>query len=524
MKAEPTLPFLSKKETATRCFYPEGKAAFDHASLDALATSLKSWAEKRGATHFTYWFQPLKKENFPKKIPLEKLQGKDLFHHDFSRDSYLVWDSTVFPFILEEVLYIPSLLFSKKDEALDYKIPFIRSEEKLRTAFLKGMKTSPFSTLQIESEYYLMDRELFLQRPDLVKAGRTVFGAKFEGKGKNFHSLKTKIESCIADFTREATQIGISHKEEKASLAIDQNILFQELLQKIAPKYDLVPLFHEKPFAGVKELRKTLYWSIAHEQDVRQSLVLYAAIIRAVHEHQALLRASILNLDGVIAIHDGLKKIAEEIIQGKSVALREIPFLVFTKDMPASTNPALFACVMNAIVADSLALIYDEIHSAIGDRKLSEEKELTILLQVLKKHLEIKEKESPRKFLTLFQTFIEKKSLILFEDILNEQELQNLYETLIENEGRRLQMEAELMIELFEKQIVPKIKAPQTVLKTAEELKKLLSQILDFGWEAKAKAFSELIEPKMEELRNQVDQLEHLAKSWPLPKYQEMLL
>jgi glutamine synthetase len=531
-------------------------------------------------------------------------------------------------------LCIPSVFFSWKGEALDHKIPFLRSDEKLNKAALKLCKITGtsagrvFSTLGAEQEYFIIDRRLFLQRPDLLLVGRTVFGAK-PAKGQEledhyFGSIKDRVLAFMREFEEAALQIGIPlktrHNEvapaqhevaplfERAALASDHNVLLMELMKGYALKHDLACLFHEKPFKGINGAGKHNNWSMATNTglnllDPKENsllfLTLLTATLRAVHEHSALLRASIASagndhrLGGAEApptilsvyLGEALEKIVEEIINGKKEALtlksidlgllalprhdadpsdrNRTSFFAFTgnkfefRAVGASAHCALPVTVINAIVADSLELILDEISSCIGDEKLSAEDTFEKALPVLQKHLKeaqkvvfsgnnysaLWEKEAEarglpniRKSFDAFSQFIQKKSVAVFESILSEMELHSRYEVLIEQYVKTMQIESELMIELFQTYVLPAaqkdmkargIDEPliKEAIQAEQELKKILFQMEGMGFEAKGKVFCELVTPKMEELRKVVDELERVVDHalWPLPKYRELL-
>lgn len=640
----------------------DGRAQFAIEYADAVAEGLKNWALQHGATHFTHWFQPLtnagaeKHDSFltwgEKGMVLEKFRGKDLLRGEPDASSfpsgglratheargYTAWDPTVFPFLWEGgdgmTLCIPSLFFSWKTEALDHKIPLMRSEEKLNTAVLRLLKIAgvqaerAFSTLGAEQEYFLIDRELFLLRPDLLLAGRTVFGAK-PPKGQEledhyFGAVKDRVLAFMREFEDVAVQLGIPvktrHNEvapaqhevaplfEGASLAVDHNVILMEVMRSVAGKHDLACLFHEKPFMGINGSGKHNNWSVATdtglnlfdpEQGSIVFLTMLTAVLRAVHAHAALLRASVASagndhrLGGneapptILSVYLGeaLEKIVAEILHGKAekmslrsidLGLKAVPrheadpsdrnrtsFFAFTgnkfefRAVGASAHCALPITVINAIVADSLALILDEIAACIGDRKLKQEELLQTALPVLKKHLKDAqnvvfggnnysaewEKEAEmrglpniRKSFHALGQFLEKKHMHVFEGILNEKELHSRYEIWVEQYAKTMQIEANLMLELFYTQVLPAAEKDmrargreepliEEACEKASELKKLLFNMKDMGWEAKAKAFCELVSVKMAELRTAVDGLEMLVDNalWPLPKYRELL-
>jgi glutamine synthetase len=640
----------------------DGKAKFDPAHSDAIAEALKEWAVGQGATHYTHWFQPLtnaaaeKHDSFlslgPQGNVLERFRGKDLLRGEPDASSfpsgglratheargYTVWDPTVYPFLWEGgdgmTLCLPSLFFSWKGSALDHKIPLLRSEEKLNSVALRllafcGVEAGRvYSTLGAEQEYFVIDRSLYLLRPDLYLAGRTVFGAK-PPKGQEledhyFGTVKQRVLAYMRDFEDAALRLAIPvktrHNEvapaqhevaplfERAALAIDHNIQLMELMRQTALQHDLACLLHEKPFQGINGSGKHNNWSLATDTGLNlldpqeNSLVfvtLLTAILRAVHENAALLRASIASagndyrLGGseapptILSIYLGeeLEQFVQGLIHGKenAIALKSIDlglmalprheadasdrnrtsFFAFTgnkfefRAVGASAHCALPIAVIHAIVADSLQLILDEIADVVKDRKLAGEALFAAALPVLRKHLKAAEPTlfggnnysseweeeaaqrglpNIRRSFHAFAQFIEKKTARLFEGILTEEELHSRYEILIEQYAKTMNIEANLMVDLFQTQILPAaqkdmlqrgLKEPliEEAIDACEEVKKLQKQTADLGWEAKAKVFCELIAPKMAELRKKVDQLEMVVDNamWPLPKYRELL-
>lgn len=640
----------------------DGRTKLDPAHASVIAEALKSWAIQHGATHFTHWFQPLASSIGEKQVSflswasngtvLEKFGAQELLRAEpepsfflteglgcaYAARGYAVWDPTFFPFLWEGgsglTLCIGAVFLSFKGEALDHKIPLMRSEEKLNQAALKLCKLTGteanrvFSTLAVEQEYFLIDRSLYLLRPDLLLAGRTVFGAKppkgQELKDQHFASAKDRAAAFMQDFERMALQIGIPVKTrysevapaqyevaslfEKASCAIDHNLLLMELMKNCAVKHDLACLFHEKPFMGFNGSAKHNSWSmetdtgfnlLEPQKNGLLFLTLLTAILRAVDEHEALLKASIasagndhrlasleeLPINLSVYLGEPLEKIIGQIIHGQKLQTSfesidlgamaldghendffdraRTSFFVFSgnklgfRAVGASAHCAVSMTVINAIVADSLELILDEISSVVGDRKVSRDELFGKALPVLQKHLkasqkaalsgnscsmgmgkEVLERELPntRKTHHCISEFLEKKSLAVFEGVLTEEELRIRTEILIEQYCKIMHIDVALMIELFQTQILPaaqkdmkerKIDEPliAKAISVNEELKKLLSQMVDMGWEAKGKVYAELVGPKMEELRLAVDQLEMVVDNslWPLPKYRELL-
>lgn len=461
---------LSKKQAANWLAAIDGKERIDREHLDIFAEVLKEWAIRHGATHFTHWFQPLtgfsaeKHDSFltcKGNSYIEELRGKELLQGEPDASSfpsgglrstesargYTVWDPRTPPFLFEAAgeltLSIPSLFFSWKGEALDAKIPLLRSEEKLQKAVLRLLNLADipaafaFPTLGPEQEYFAIDRKRFCSRPDLLLAGRTVYGAK-PAKGQEledhyFSSITDRSIAFMRDFEEAAHLLGIPlktrHNEvapaqhevaplfERASIAVDHNLMLMQLMRQRALRHDLACLFHEKPFAGINGSGKHCNWSIATDtglnllspqEDSFVFIVLLTAIIRAVHEHAPLLRASIgsagndWRLGGseapptILSIYLGeeLERLIDKIAHGKQVEemRKEIDlglsyillhkrdtsdrnrtsFFAFTgnkfefRAVGAAQNISWPITILNALVADSLESLLDEIEECIG--------------------------------------------------------------------------------------------------------------------------------------------------------------
>jgi glutamine synthetase len=653
---------LPKKAAQNWLDVLDAKDKLDPENAETIADALKTWAMEHGATHFAHWFQPLtnasaeKHDSFlswsPQGAVLERFRGKELLRGEPDASSfpsgglrathaargYTIWDPTSYPFLWEGgdglTLCIPSLFFSWKGEALDHKIPLLRSEDKLNQIALKLLRlcgvaaSRVYSTLGAEQEYFAIDRSLFLLRPDLLLAGRTVFGAK-SPKGQEledhyFGPVKDRVMAYMREFEEAAIRLGIPlktrHNEvapaqhevaplfERGALAADHNILLMELMRQVALKHDLACLLHEKPFKGINGSGKHCNWSLATDTGLNlfdpqeNSLVfvtMLTATLRAVHEHAALLRASIASagndhrLGGseapptILSIYLGeaLEQFVHSLIhdtknEGRRKAidlgLSAIPrheidpsdrnrtsFFAFTgnkfefRAVGSSAHPALPVAMLNAIVADSLQLILDEIADVLKDRKLTGDALFAAALPVLRKHLKAAEpilfggnnyspeweKEAEkrglpniRKSFPAMSAFVDKKTAQVFSGILTEEELHSRYEVMVEQYAKAMRIEANLMLELFYTSILPAaqkdmllrgIEEPliREASRAAEELQKGVEQTHDLGWEAKAKVFCELLAPKMAELREKVDQLEQRVDNalWPLPKYRELL-
>ncbi len=322
---------------------------------DAVAKAMKEWALEKGASHFAHWFQPLtgataeKHEGFisPGKDGriIMEFSGQELLRGEPDASSfpsgglratcaargYTLWDPSSYPFVKDGTLYIPTAFCSFNGEALDNKIPLLRSMDALNKQALRilrlfgntGVKRVT-ATVGPEQEYFLIDKGVYLQRPDLLYTGRTLFGV-MPPKGQEMQdhylgSLKPRIAAFMRDLERELWKLGVPAKTKhnevapgqhelapiygSANIATEHNQLVMELMKTIAAKHGLACLLHEKPFAGINGSGKHVNWSMATDAGVNllepgetpaenlQFLLFLVAIIRAIDEYQDLLRAS----------------------------------------------------------------------------------------------------------------------------------------------------------------------------------------------------------------------------------------
>jgi len=331
-------------------------APLDSSVADEVASAMKEWAIDKGATHFTHWFQPMtgitaeKHDAFISptgdgRVVME-FSGKELIKGEPDASSfpsgglretaaargYTAWDCTSPAFVKEGTLYIPTAFFSYTGEILDKKAPLLRSVEALSKQALRvlnalGNTTSKqvMATVGPEQEYFLINRDLYDKRLDLLLTGRTLFGANppkgQELEDQYFARLRTKIINFMHDLDKELWKLGITaktkHNEvapaqhelaiifDPASIAADHNLLVMELMRKVSKRHGLAALLHEKPFAGINGNGKHINWSMATDDGLNlleptmkpaenvQFLVFLAAIIKAVDEYAELLRLSV---------------------------------------------------------------------------------------------------------------------------------------------------------------------------------------------------------------------------------------
>jgi glutamine synthetase len=322
---------------------------------NAVAHAMKEWALNQGATHYTHWFQPLtgitaeKHDSFisPTKegnIVLS-FSGKELIKGEpdassfpsggirstFEARGYTAWDPTSYAFVKDGTLCIPTVFVSYSGEILDKKTPLLRSMEAIshqtkRILNLFGKESKYIDvTVGPEQEYFLIDRELFKQRKDLIYTGRTLIGARAP-KGQElddhyFGNLRPRVNAFMKDLDKELWKYGVYAKTKHnevapaqhelatvfttANVSTDHNHIVMEFMQKIAEQHGLVCLLHEKPFAGVNGSGKHNNWSISTDEGVnllepgknprdnKQFLLVLVAIIKAVDEYQDILRATV---------------------------------------------------------------------------------------------------------------------------------------------------------------------------------------------------------------------------------------
>ena len=372
----------------------ESGEALDLSVANVVANAMKDWAVEMGCTHYTHWFQPMtgvtaeKHDSFicpngDGEVIME-FSGKELIKGEpdassfpsggiratFEARGYTTWDPTSPAFIRDKTLYIPTAFCSYTGEVLDKKTPLLRSMEKLSSQAVKVLnllgKTDVrrvTTTVGPEQEYFLIDKEMYDKRPDLIFTGRTLFGA-MAPKGQEldahyFGSIKSRVSAFMHDLDEELWKLGVyaktKHNEVAPSqhelapifttsnIATDHNELCMEVMKKTAEKHGLVCLLHEKPFAGVNGSGKHNNWSISTDtgenllspgkapEDNLQFQLFLSAVVKAVDEYQDLLRITVASAGNdhrlganeappaIISMYlgDDLGALVESIIEGK---------------------------------------------------------------------------------------------------------------------------------------------------------------------------------------------------------------
>ncbi|MBR1476635.1 MAG: glutamine synthetase III [Lachnospiraceae bacterium] len=327
----------------------------DEKIAEAVASEMRDWAVENGATHFTHWFQPLtgvtaeKHDSFITPSPdggvIMEFSGKELIKGEpdassfpsgglratFEARGYTTWDPTSFAFIKDHTLCIPTAFCSYSGDALDKKTPLLRSMQALNRQAKRILKLFGNEVKYVrtsvgpEQEYFLIDKDMFEKRPDLVYTGRTLFGA-MPPKGQElddhyFGVIKPRVTAFMEDLNEELWKLGILAKTEHnevapaqhelapifstTNVATDNNQLTMEIMQKVARRHNMVCLLHEKPFAGVNGSGKHNNWSMATDTGANllspgetpyenaQFLLFLCAVIQAVDDYQDLLRLSV---------------------------------------------------------------------------------------------------------------------------------------------------------------------------------------------------------------------------------------
>ena len=647
-----------------------------------VANAMKDWAIEKGATHFTHWFQPMtgvtaeKHDSFISPAGdgrvIMEFSGKELVRGEpdassfpsgglratFEARGYTAWDPTSYAFIKDKTLCIPTAFCSYGGEALDKKTPLLRSMEAISRQAVRVLRlfgnedvTSVKTTVGSEQEYFLIEKELFDRRPDLVYTGRTLFGAK-PPKGQElddhyFGSIKPKVAEYMADLDEELWKLGIYSKTEynevapaqhelapifsTTNIATDHNQLTMEVMQKVAKRHGLACLIHEKPFAGVNGSGKHNNWSISTNTGVNllepgdtphenaQFLLFLVAVIKAVDDYQELLRVSVATAGNdhrlganeappaVVSMFVGeeLEGILEAIEKDEPYDTKEKDVMKvgvhvlprFAKDTTDRNRTSPFAftgnkfefrmpgsalsisgpnVVLNTAVAEELRQFADELEEAADFNSALHE----LIKKTIREHKRIIFngngyddewlEEAARRGLANLRTtpdalpaFISEKSVSLFQThkVFTKEEIEARYEILLENYCKVLSIEANTMLDMARREILPAASEYSSSLASAAVTKKTMNPAAAVGYEEKtslrisdltsdmltkaeeledelmkakscgdtteeAVYFKDHVLPAMNALRIDGDALETVTSReyWPYPTYGEMLI
>ena len=646
-----------------------------------VAHAMKEWAIEKGATHFTHWFQPMtgitaeKHDSFITPTPdgkvIMEFSGKELVRGEpdassfpsgglratFEARGYTAWDPTSYAFIKDRTLCIPTAFCSYSGDSLDKKTPLLRSMQAINKQALRVLKlfghsdvTSVRTTVGLEQEYFLVDKDVYDKRRDLIYTGRTLFGAR-PPKGQEledhyFGSIKPRVQDFMADLNEELWKLGVLAKTEHnevapaqhelapifttANIAVDHNQLTMEMMQKVAKRHNMVCLLHEKPFAGVNGSGKHNNWAISTNTGINllepgetpydnaQFLLFLCAVIKAVDDYQELLRVSVASAGNdhrlganeappaVVSIFlgDELTEILTSIESGKPYGGRKKEQLKigvdvlprFFKDttdrnrtspfaftgnkfefrMPGSTlSMAGPNVVLNTAVAEELRQFADELEGAKDfTAELNE-----LIKRVIKEHKRIIFngngyddawiEEALRRGLPNLRTtpdcmpaFTSEKSVQLFTShgVYSKAELQSHYDIKLDNYAKIINIEAQTMLDMSKKDILPAVSAYAKSLADTAAAKKAVSADIDCSYETETLAkisgieacmfaktaaleravieaketvgmletanyYKDHVIPAMNELRVNADELETLTSKayWPFPSYGDLL-
>ena len=589
-----------------------------HLELDvanSVAVAMKEWALEHGATHYTHWFQPMtnftaeKHDSFISPTVdgqvIMDFSGKELVKGEpdassfpsgglratFEARGYTAWDPTSPAFIKDRTLYIPTAFCSYSGEALDKKTPLLRSMDTLNKEAVKILRLLGNTevkhintTVGPEQEYFLVDKDLYNKRKDLIFCGRTLIGAPApkgqEMEDHYFGTLKPRVSAYMHDLDEELWKLGIpaktKHNEvapaqhelapvfDTTNVAVDHNQLTMEIMKKVAAKHNMVCLLHEKPFEGINGSGKHNNWSMSTDTGVNlldpgktpaentQFLVFLVAVIKAVDDYADLLRISVASAGNdhrlganeappaVVSIFLGdeltevLKAIEnDEFFVGHSAVQMDIGAKVlphFVKDTTDRNRTSPFAftgnkfefrmlgssssvanpnIILNTAVAESLRQFYEKLKDVPADEMESAVHEL--LKQTIIDHKRVifngngytdewLEEAKKRGLYNLVSTpdalphFIDEKNekLLTSHHIFTDAELHSRYEIKMENYVKTLHIEANTLVEIIQKDLLPSITTYMEKLAQTASLKK--SVVPGISVSAEASLLSRLTE------------------------------
>ncbi len=666
----------------------------DPAIADVVANAMKDWAIEKGATHFTHWFQPLtgvtaeKHDAFIAPIAGDRVvmefSGKELIRGEpdassfpsgglratFEARGYTAWDPASYAFVKDGTLYIPTTFCSYTGDALDTKTPLLRSMDAISTEAIRILRLfgdtetrRVTTTVGAEQEYFLVNRDYFNRRKDLIYCGRTLFGAPAP-KGQEmddhyFGPIKPKVAAFMDELDLELWKLGINAKTEHneaapaqhelapifatTNMAVDQNLLIMEYMRLVAERHGLVCLLHEKPYGGVNGSGKHNNWSLTTDngrnlvdpgktpRENTRFLLFLSAILRAVDEYQDLLRLSVAypgndhRLGGYEAppaiismfLGEELDDIIASIVENRTytdhqaatmnLGIPSVPTfrkdttdrnrtspIAFTgnkfefRSLGSSQNIAMPNIVLNTAVAEVLADMADKLEAQVAAGEDFSSAVAALIRETFASHKRIVfngngyaqewTAEAARRGLLNLRTTVEaceimteEKNIRLFTrfGVLSETEIYARQEILYENYAKVLHIEAQTMLLMASREIIPAVEGYIASLGAAarakldvlgldadgrqpllaatrleRELITRLSSLNTTAYDAVnalrqadreaaaagsplevARAFRDKVIPAMAALRAPVDEMETLVASefWPLPTYGEMM-
>ncbi len=563
--------------TALKATIKNGQS-LDITIANSVAEAMKEWAIEKGCTHYTHWFQPMtgitaeKHDSFLTPVDdgkvIMEFSGKELAKGEsdassfpnggiratFEARGYTAWDPTSYAFVKDQSLYIPTAFMSYTGEVLDKKTPLLRSMDRISTESVRILKlfgkddvTRVTANVGAEQEYFLIDRKMYDKRKDLKYTGRTLFGARAT-KGQEledhyFGAIKNRVSLFMKELDEQLWKLGIYSKTKHnevapaqhelapifttTNIATDQNQLTMETMKTIARKHGMSCLLHEKPFADVNGSGKHNNWSLSTNtgenllkpgkkpEENQQFLLFLAAVVKAVDEHQDLLRISVATAGNdhrlganeappaIISMYlgDDLEAIVDAIIKHEdyeshgrvlmSTGVESMPD--FKKDTSDRNRTSPFAftgnkfefrslgssisiscpnIMLNTIVADALSQFADILESAEDFNSACRR----LIRKTFREHKRIIfngdgytdewiEEAKRRGLLNLKNTpdalehFVDKKNIELFErnHIYGETEVRARYEILLENYSKVIAIEAQTMINMAKKDIFPAV-------------------------------------------------------------------
>ena len=677
MKAKlPYDVYVSLKKT----MYEGG--TLDTAVANAVADAMKEWAVEKGATHYTHWFQPLtgstaeKHDSFITPSPdggvIMEFSGKELIRGEpdassfpsgglratFEARGYTAWDPTSYAFVKDGVLCIPTVFASYGGEAIDKKTPLLRSMDALNIQALRILKlfgdtqtAAVRANAGAEQEYFLIDRGVYEQRPDLIYTGRTLLGAR-PPKGQElddhyFGAIKPRVAAFMRELDEELWRLGVPAKTEHnevapaqhelacvystVNIAADHNQLVMECMKRVADRHGMVCLLHEKPFAGVNGSGKHNNWSLSTDrgenllnpgetpEENAQFLLILTAVLQAVDEYQDLLRISVAGasndhrlggseappailsvflgdeITGILdSIENGTPYESGEKVQFK-VGVHVLPR--FPKDTSDRNRTSPFAftgnkfefrmvgssqsiseanIILNTAVADVLRRYADELEGTADFESALHE----LIKRSIREHRRIifngngyddawiEEATEKRGLLNLRTTpdalprILDPKNVAMLtgHKVFSEAEIESRCEIMLDNYRKTVHIEAQTMIDMARKQILPAVESYAAKLAETLATKKALSPLLGGKYEtslltklsgltddiaeaadaleASLAAYHKIgdvteaayfirdeVLPKMDALRAPADEAERFtaAEYWPFPTYGDLL-